>query len=100
MENNELFSLIKGVLKVTWDSQDEEITELVSEGKTVIQSKCGELDFLEHSTVPILSRKLLKEYCRYSWNGSAAYFEADYRSDLLNLQIAAAMERAKDETTD
>ncbi len=79
---------IKRRLNITWDYDDEEIEELIEEGKIFIISRVGEVDF----DVDILASRLLKEYCRYAWNGSVAYFEQNFRSDILNLQIQNAIQ--------
>lgn len=79
---------IKRRLNVTWDYDNEEIEEMIEEGKIFIISRVGEVDF----DVDILASRLLKEYCRYAWNGSVAYFEQNFRSDILNLQIQNAIQ--------
>jgi hypothetical protein len=79
---------IKRRLNITWDYDNEEVEELIEEGKIFIISRVGEVDF----DVDILASRLLKEYCRYAWNGSVAYFEQNFRSDILNLQIQNAIQ--------
>lgn len=93
----ELLETVKGKLKITWSHQDEDILDMIDEGIAFLQSRAGKLPFSlsDESDLAHLSRRLLKTYCRYDWNGSAAYFEKDYLSDLLNLQITAAVERKK-----
>lgn len=88
-----LLSQVKNRLNVTWGYDDYEIQNMIEEGKAYLESRCGSLSFSEinPTTVDRLAVKILKEYCRYAWNGSAAYFEADYRSDILNLQLEVAL---------
>lgn len=97
----ELISDVKKRLKITWEHQDQEIEEMIEEGIAYLQSKVGELPFSksDKSDLAFISRKLLKDYVRYEWNGSGAYFETDYRSDLLNLQLVAACERSSEDET-
>ncbi|MCR1955219.1 hypothetical protein NSA24_10485 [Clostridioides mangenotii] len=79
---------IKRRLNITWDYDNEEIGEIIEEGKAFIVARVGEVEF---DLNPLASR-LLKEYCRYAWNGSVAYFEQNFRSDILNLQIQNAIQ--------
>lgn len=91
--NNEaLVESLKRKLKITWD---EDISEMIEEGKSFIISKCGELDFEndDRQVIKNLSIRLLKEYCRFEWNDSSAYFETSYASEILNLQLINAQER-------
>lgn len=97
---DKLLETIKKKLRVTWNEQDDSIKETILEGMAFLQSRAGELPFLDKESNPLiymLSIKLLKEYCRYDWNGSIAYFENDYLSDIINLQISAARGRVSNE---
>lgn len=82
-----LLTAVKRRLNVTWDYDDDEIIDIIEEGQQFIQDRVGEVDFYND----ISALRLLKEYCRYAWNGSVSYFESDYRSDILNLQINNAI---------
>lgn len=90
--NEELLPSVKGTLGVTWEHRDKDILDMIDEGIAFLESRASPLyfSFSDKNNVARSSRKLLKEYCRYAWAGTAAYFENDYRSDILNLQITAA----------
>lgn len=95
--DDKLLLKIKSKLRITFNHQDDLIKDMISEGVAFLESKAGPLPIHveENSRLTHLSIKLLKEYCRYDWNGTIALFEKDYLSDILNLQIQAAMERRK-----
>lgn len=97
LDMNELLGVIKRHIKVTWDHSDDDIIEIIEDGIAFLESRTGKLPFYleDRSTLATSSRRLLKAYCRYHWNGSDAYFEADYLSDILNLQILAAVDAVK-----
>lgn len=82
---------IKSHLRVTWRYQDEEILDIIEEGKTFIDNICGKSDYSIVGPAFIL----LKNYCRYAWSGSVEMFEENYKRQLLRLQISNGMERFK-----
>ena len=94
---NELLISVKRKIRVTWSHEDDDILEMIEDGISYLQSKAGELPFelSDKSDLANNSRRLLKTYCRYEWNGTGAYFETDYLSDILSLQIDAAIWRRK-----
>lgn len=83
----DLLKQVKDRINVTWDYEDEKISEIIEEGKDFILSRVGEVDF----DTSIVGRKLIKEYTMYAWNGAVASFEDDFKSDILNLQIRNAL---------
>lgn len=74
---------IKAHLRVTWSSQDDDIQDIIEDGKAFINAKCGQSDFEDYG----LARTLLRAYCRYEWSGTVALFEENYKRQLLSLQI-------------
>lgn len=83
----DLLKQVKDRINVTWDYEDEKISEIIEEAKDFILSRAGEVDF----DTSIVGRKLIKEYAMYAWNGAVASFEDDFKSDILNLQIRNAL---------
>lgn len=79
---DDIVKKIKGYLGVTWTYQDDEIHGLVEDGIAKIEAVSSSTDFTQG-----LGWKLLKTYCRYAWDGSEAYFEDNYKKDLLQLQL-------------
>lgn len=87
MNDGLVLTKIKDHLRVTWDYQDDDIKDMIAEGKDYIEGIAGPTDF----TTVGLAFYLLKNYCRYNWSGSGMYFEQHYRSDLLKLQLKNAV---------
>lgn len=81
------FEKIKAHLNITWEYDDEQILEIVNEGVAKIGLITGQEDFTDP-----FAFSLLKEYCRYSWNGVKLYFEENYKRELLQLQLKVATE--------
>lgn len=93
----ELFESIKRELRVSFDDFNDEIEELIEEGKSELESKTGPLPFIEESktTLGNKSRSLLKMYCRYAFNGNRHLFKKDFQSDVLSLQLDTLIEKRK-----
>lgn len=89
MVSAELLKIVKTHLRVAHSQLDSEIEETIKEGMAVIEAMCGSTDFNES----LLGRKLLKNYCRYEWNGVGNAFESNFRSDILRLQMANGNKR-------
>ncbi|SFH68650.1 hypothetical protein [Pisciglobus halotolerans] len=86
----ELLPKVKRHLRITWEYQDDEVKDMVEEGMAYFESIAGPCDFEQG-----LALTLLKDYCRYYWNGSVSFFEENYRHMLLNLQITNAKKRVE-----
>lgn len=87
-----LLESVKAALRVTWDTEDDSIKETIAEGQAVLNSICGTLPYEGEKDLSRLAVSLLKDYCRYARDGSAAYFTTDYKDALLRLQLKAATE--------
>lgn len=81
-----LLDEVKNRLNITWNYDDEELILIIGEAKEFIILRVGEVDFL----TDISAKRLLKEYCRYAWDGALSVFESNFRSDILNLQLKNA----------
>lgn len=91
---NEYFEEVKQYLRITFDDQDSLLLELIADGMAALKSML--YPKLEFNQMPVKSydgqvNALLKDYVRYSWNGSTQYFEDDYGKVItrLSLQIGA-----------
>lgn len=82
-------ALIKTHLRVTWLHQDDDIRDMIDDGKAFIDGICGRSSY----SVNGLATMLLKAYCRYAWSGSVAMFEENYKRQLLRLQIQNGFSR-------
>lgn len=81
---------LKRVLKITWEDEDEEeeLNRLLLTGQTKLNSIIGEnLDF----EADFEAKELLFNYCRYAYNNAVEMFEENFRSDILRLQLNAAI---------
>ena len=74
-------------------SVDEDVTALnqhISDGTARLQSLTGTvLDF----EVNIFAKELLKNYVRYAVNHGAEYFEENFASEILRLQLLEGVGR-------
>lgn len=80
---------VKGYLAITWDdiATNSNIQNSIAEGSQYLSNKLGtELNF----DTDLEARALLKDYCRYVRNYSLEYFEANFLSKILGLQIKYA----------
>lgn len=89
---SDLLSSVKRRLRISWDYDDEEIEEIIEEAKDFFRNRISNVDF-EDVTV----KKLIKEYCRYSWSNASEVFENDYKSEILNLQLKYASVKSENE---
>lgn len=89
----ELLAETKSQLMITFDERDPMLENSLKSGMAFIVDRVGPLDFSESSLVGIKAKDLLLNYCRYDWDGYRQAFEADYRSDILSLQIANGIRR-------
>lgn len=79
-----MLDAVKDYLKITWDDEDAALQSLIERGKAYLNDLTGaELDF--DSNGP--ARSLLLDYCRYVYNNASEYFEENFASELLRLQL-------------
>lgn len=78
-----MLQAVKDYLKITWDDEDAGLMDLISRGQGHLNNLVGaELDFEEASP-----RSLLLDYCRYVYNNASEYFEENFSSEILRLQL-------------
>ncbi len=79
-----MLQAVKDYLKVTWNDEDAHIQGIINRGQAYLNDLTGaELDY-ETDGPP---KALLLDYCRYVYNNASEYFEANYRRELLRLQL-------------
>jgi len=88
---------VKDYLKITWDDEDASLQAMIERGKAYLNDLTGtELDF-DTDGQP---KSLLLDYCRYVHNNASEYFEENFASELLRLQLQAGVsELGVEETT-
>ena len=89
--DSSLLNEVKLFLRITWDddSTNEQMNNLINEAKGYLQGdNCAgtEIDFDED----LQARRLLKEYCRYTYNYSFEYFQENFKSELWSLVLRYA----------
>lgn len=79
-----MLNAVKDYLKITWDDEDAALLSIIERGKAYLNDITGaELDF----DVAGPPRSLLLDYCRYVYNNASEYFEENFASELLRLQL-------------
>ena len=79
---------VKRYLRITWTSEDTDIDNMIERGKRRIETLTGTaIDF----DTDLVAQDLLFDYCRYSYNNATEYFEDNFRSEILALQIHEAI---------
>lgn len=79
---------LKNKLKITWDDEDENLLNSIEAGKASINSMVG---FKINYDEDIEAKELLLNYCRYSYNNAVEYFEGNFESVILRLQLNYAV---------
>lgn len=80
----DLLEQIKQYLKVSWDDEDTLIENYINRGKAKLNELVGaELDFETEGH----ARSLLFDFVRYAYNNATEYFEENFRSEILRLQL-------------
>lgn len=79
---------VKRYLRITWKSEDDDLEKMIERGKAQIERLTGtSIDFEED----LVAQDLLLDYCRYSYNNALEYFEDNFKSQILALQIHEAI---------
>lgn len=79
---------VKSYLKITWNDEDNYLQGIIIRGIEYLQDLTGTaLDF----GVDGQPKSLLLDYCRYSYNNAIEYFEENFQSEILRLQLKEAV---------
>lgn len=79
-----LLEEVKAYLKINWDEENDALSNMIERGKSRLNKLSGlELDFDSQGQ----PKELLLDYCRYAYNNALEYFEVNFASDILNLQL-------------
>lgn len=84
----DILESVKSYLRITWKSEDYELERMIERGKAQIQRLTGTT--IDFDKDPV-AQDLLLDYCRYSYNNALEYFEENFRSQILALQIHEAI---------
>ena len=88
---------LKNYLKITWDSEDTYLQNIINRGKEYLKDLTGtELNFEGEGQ----AKSLLLDYCRYYYNNAVEYFEENFQGQIVRLQYKEAIRVYKEVTTD
>lgn len=90
-----LLDEIKEYLRITGEDEDNIINAAILRGKAKLEGLTGTpLDY----EVEGLAKSLLFDFCRYSYNNAAEFFEENFRSEILRLQLQSAVSAYENQT--
>lgn len=96
---NEVLEELKERLRILDNDEDVLLNNILLQGQEELNTLAGvELNFEEKGQ----ARTLLFEYCRYVYNNATEYFEENFASQILRLQLDVAVkeyEETKNEGT-
>lgn len=78
---------LKDYLRISWDDEDTLLEATIVKGKAYLEDITGVTLDLEQTR----EKSLLLDYCRYSYNNASEYFEENFKSELLRLQLKSAV---------
>lgn len=79
---------VKDHLKISSNREDDRLIEISIRGEKLLNRLTGTtLDFEKED----LPQQLLLDYCRYAYNDSMEYFQVNFASDILHLQLSEAV---------
>lgn len=84
---------LKYHLKITWDEEDSELTDLLTRGKKALKRIFGlEVDYQENEDI----KELLFNWCRYSRNHAIEYFQQNFREEINTIAFTLAARGEQD----
>ena len=83
---NDLLTLVKDKLKITWedDDTDREIETIMEDAEIALNSTIGAK--IQYSA-PGQERRLFLNYCLYAYNDMESKFDSAYVNELMQLRI-------------
>lgn len=80
---------LKAILKITWEEEDDTLLlPMIKRGQAKIKSIVSKkVNFDED----LVARDLLLNYCRYAYNNAGEYFEENFCSEIVSLQLEYAI---------
>lgn len=88
---------LKDYLKITWDSEDAYLQNIIARGKEYLKDLTGtDVDFATEGQ----AKSLLLDYCRYYYNNAVEYFEDNFQKQIVRLQYKEAIRVSKEVVSD
>ena len=79
---------LKAILGIIGTDQDADLNKIIARGQKHITDLAGvTLDFEAEG----LAKSLCLNYCRYDFNNASEYFEENFKSEILRLQLQSAV---------
>ncbi|WP_300760271.1 hypothetical protein [Janthinobacterium sp.] len=83
---------LKEYLQITWADEDADLLKLIERGEKYLSRMTGtSLTF----TTEDMPKQLLLDYCRYSRNNALEFFQENFASDILLLQLQEGIKEMK-----
>lgn len=90
-----LLAEVKAYLKINWDEEDSDLSKMINRGISRLNKLTGTTLNFDADDIP---KELLLDYCRYAYNNALEYFEQNFASDILKLQLEKGIEVMKEES--
>lgn len=91
-----LLQEVKEHLHITWNHEDGGLTRFLKSGKSHFKKLIGvDVDFEDED-----NKTLLFEYCRYARSNSLEYFDMNYLSEIINLQLKEGIKANEEDSQD
>lgn len=88
------FTLLDKVKEYLKSGEDGELERVILRAKSRLNKLAGvELDFVDPDI-----EQLLLDLCRYLYNNASEYFEENFSSEILRLQLSKAVEEMQSES--
>lgn len=68
-------------------NEDDNLKDLLSSSISFIRRKCGDFDLEGKKDTDVSAKELVLERARYSYNDAVEYFEDNFKSEILSLQL-------------
>jgi hypothetical protein len=79
---------LKDVLGIIGNDQDAHLNKIILRGKAKIEGLAGVAPSFEVEGLP---KSLCLNYCRYDYNNAPEYFEENFKSEILRMQLQLAV---------
>ncbi len=88
---------VKLHLRISWNDEDAYISNLIEQGMAHLNTIVGaELDFEKQGP----ASALLLDYVRYVYNNASEYFEENFSSEILRLQLQTGVSLLPEDDAD
>ncbi len=89
-----MLDTLKEYLRITWSEEDDKLQDILDRG----ENRLNELVGKKISYKKGIAQDLLLDYCRYIYNNASEYFEENFESEILRLQLLVATEPERELT--